>query len=244
MAEETISYSVAGQGWNSFHSFIPDKMIGLNSSLYTWKDGDLYKHDTNSNRNEYYGQAYPSTITPVFNQNPLENKVFKTIALNGNYPWAAEITTDFTTGFIESDFFKEKEGDWFAFIRREENTIDLRAISTQGLGVADYAGLTFTFPLNIPGSVSVGDKIYATPDTALTPVELVGSIVSYTEDTITVDMEIYSPNPSGDFVVLAKNSTAESYGSRGSWMKVKLTTWNTNPVELFTISSDVIKSYP
>lgn len=243
MATETLSYSLAGEGWNSFHSFIPDWMIGLNSSLYTWKDGNLYQHHVGG-RNEYYGVAYPSTITPIFNQNTLENKVFKTIALNGNTPWKAEITTDFNTGVIESDYFNEKEGDWFGFIRREENTVDLKAISTQGLGTADYAGLTFTFPFNIPGSVSVGDKIYATPDTLTTPVELVGTIVSYTSDTITVDMEIYSPNPSGDFIVAVKDSTAESYGARGSWMKVKLTTWSNQPVELFTISSDVTKSYP
>ena len=244
MAIETISYSVAGEGWNSFHSFIPDWMIGLNSSLYTWKNGELYKHDSNSNRNEYYGVAYPSTITPVFNQNPLENKVFKTIALDGNSPWKAEITTDSSSGIIESDYFVEKESNWFSFIRREANTLDLKAISTQGLGTADYAGLTFTFTFNLPASISIGDKIYASPNPTTTDIELVGTITAYTQNTIDVDMEIYSPNPSGDFVVVVKDSTAESYGTRGSWMEVKLTNWNTNPVELFTISSDTIKSYP
>lgn len=244
MAIETISYSVAGEGWNSFHSFTPDWMIGLNSSLYTWKDGDLYHHNANANRNEYYGVSYPSTITPVFNQNPLDNKVFKTIALNGNSPWKAEVTTDFTLGVVESSFFKEKEGDWYAFIRRISDTIDLKSMSTQGIGTADYSGLVFTFTFDIPSSISVGDKIYATSDPTTIDVQLVGTITSYTATTITVDAAAYVPNPSGDFVLSVKDSTAESYGIRGSWMEVKLTNEDTTPVELFTISSDVIKSYP
>jgi hypothetical protein len=244
MAIETISYSVAGEGWNSFHSFIPDWMIGLNSSLYTWKNGDLYKHDSNSNRNEYYGVTYPSTITPVFNQNPLENKIFKTIAISGNSPWKADIVTDFTSGIIEADYFKEKEGDWFSFIRRINNTVDLKSMSTQGLGTGGYAALTFTFTFNIPQSISIGDSIYASPDPTTTAIALVGIITSYTANTITVASAAYIPNPTGDFIVAVKDSTAESYGSRGSWMEVKLTNNNTTPVELFTISSDTIKSYP
>ena len=65
MAVETISYSVAVKGWTSFHSYKPDWMIGLNNSLYTWKYGQLYKHNTNSVRNNYYGDQYTSTITPI-----------------------------------------------------------------------------------------------------------------------------------------------------------------------------------
>ena len=77
MAVETISYSLAANGWDSFHSFHPDWMIGLNSSLYTWKDGDLYKHNTNSLRGFYYKVLYPCSITTIFNQEPLNNKNIK-----------------------------------------------------------------------------------------------------------------------------------------------------------------------
>lgn len=244
MAIETISYTKKGNGWKCFHSFIPDWMIGLNSSLYTWKNGDLYLHHSNETRNNYYGISYPSIITSVFNNNPLENKVFKTIALDGNAPWKAEITTDHTSGVVESTYFKEKEGTWFSYIRRPDSEVDLRSMSTQGIGTGAYSSLTFTFAFNFNASISIGDKAYVTSDPSTVGLQLVGIIVSYTETTITVDSEAFTPNPTGDFLAVVKDSTAESYGSRGSWMEVKLTNENESPVELFTISSDMMKSYP
>lgn len=244
MSVETISYSTSGKGWNSRHSFVPDCMIGLNSSLYTWKDGSLYLHHSNELRNNYYGVSYPSTITSVFNNNPYENKVFKTIALDGNKPWKADVRTDYTNGVVESTYFKEKEGVWYGYIRREDDTIDLKAISTQGIGIGAYSALTFTFTFNFNASISIGDKVYVTSDPSTVGLQLVGTIVSYTGTTITVDSEAFTPNPAGDFVAVVKNSSAESYGSRGSWMEVKLTNEDSDPVELFTISSDAMKSYP
>jgi len=244
MATETISYSEAGQGWDSFHSFIPDWMIGLNSSMYSWKGGELYKHDTNASRNNYYGVAYSSTITPIFNQNPLDNKIFKTLGIDGNSPWKSEIATDFTNGIIESDYFTEKEGTWFSHIRRDSGTVDLKAMSTQGVGVGDYSALVFTFAFQLSINISIGDFIYVSSSPSTVPLQLVGTVTGYTGTTITVVAAAFTPNPSGDMVVVVKDSTSESYGIRGSWLKAKLTNDSTSPVELFTISSDTIKSYP
>ena len=249
MAIETISYSVAAKGWNSFHSFIPDWMIGLNSSLYTWKNGDLYKHNTNLKRNRYYEVDYSSTITPIFNQQPMDNKVYKTLALWSNLAWKADITTDFTTGAIDSDLFKLKEGEWYGYIRNPINTVDLGSISSQGIGEATWnnGALTFTFTFNFTASVSIGDDIYVTADPALIAVQKVGTVTAFTNSsgssTITINAAAITPN-NGDFVVAVKNSQAESYGLRGSYMEVKLTSTTNSAVELFTVSSDVMKSYP
>ena len=246
MAIETISYSKTINGWDSFHSFIPDWMIGMNSSLYTWKGGDLYIHDSNAIRNNYYGTQYDSTITPVFNNNPLENKIFKTIGIDGNLPWKVEVTTDFTEGVIEADHLKEKEGTWFGHIRRNSGTVDLKAMSTQGIGIGDFNILTnvVTFPFRISASISIGDIVYVTSDPSFTSLSLVGPIVGYNVNSIEVGSVANPVQASGDMVVVMKDSTSESYGVRGSWMKVKLTSDYMAPVELFTISSDTVKSYP
>jgi len=241
---ETVSYTTKGKGWKCFHSFIPDWMIGLNSSLYTWENGDLYHHNSNSRRNSYYGVDYPSTVTPVFNQNHMDNKVFKTIGLDSNVAWKAEINTDFTSGIIEAEYLVEKEGVWYGHIRRNDGVVDLKAMSTQGLGVAAYSTLVFTFPFDIAASISVGDNIYVSSDPSTIDLQLVGPILSYTTNTITVSSALTIPNPTGDFVVSVKDSTAESYGARGSWMEVKLTNNDITEAELFTISSDALKSYP
>ena len=74
----TITYSIWSKGWTSFWSYAPDWMVGLNSSFYTFKDGSIWKHNTNSTRNNFYGTQYKSTITTIFNDEPSQMKVFKT----------------------------------------------------------------------------------------------------------------------------------------------------------------------
>ena len=49
----TLTYSDKSEGWPSFYSFIPDYMIGMNSYFYTFKNGNLYRHNTNDIRNQH-----------------------------------------------------------------------------------------------------------------------------------------------------------------------------------------------
>ena len=67
----TLSYSDKSEGWPSFYSFIPDFMIGMNSYFYTFQNGNLYRHNTGADRNNYYGQFSPSTITSVLAPRPI-----------------------------------------------------------------------------------------------------------------------------------------------------------------------------
>jgi hypothetical protein len=212
---DTISYSETGKGWNSRHSFEPDWMIGLNSNLYTWENGEIYKHHDNTVMNSYYGTTYDSTITPIFNQEPTEQKMFKTICLEGDSRWKAEVTTDSSEGIIETDYYQEKEGDFFAYIRREADTIDPRAMSTQGIGeVAAYSsGLTTFTGLDEMPRISVGDKLYLTSDGV--NFNLVETITAYGSSTITVTTPVTTTPVPGNYAVVVKDSTAESFGARG-----------------------------
>jgi hypothetical protein len=63
----TLSYSESSKGWPSFYSFTPEFMIGMNSFFYTFKGGNLFRHNTGAQRNTYYGQFSNATITSVFN---------------------------------------------------------------------------------------------------------------------------------------------------------------------------------
>ena len=80
----TISYSEAVKGFPSYYSFQPDYMIGMNQHFYSFKGGNLWKHNTNELRNNYYGVQYNSMVRGVFNTSPLENKKFKTISLESD----------------------------------------------------------------------------------------------------------------------------------------------------------------
>jgi hypothetical protein len=101
MANYTLSYSESSQGWPSFYSFNPDYMVGMNNYFYSFKGGNLYRHNVNETRNNFYGVQYTSKVVSVFNMSALENKIFKTLNLEGNSGWATLMETDIqTSGFI------------------------------------------------------------------------------------------------------------------------------------------------
>ena len=53
-SDYTISYDPGVQGFPSFYSYAPDWMIGMNSYFYTFKGGNVFRHNTNETRNQYY----------------------------------------------------------------------------------------------------------------------------------------------------------------------------------------------
>ena len=255
MAEQTVTYSTSEDSWTSFWSYIPDWMIGMNNNFYSWRNGSLYKHNTNNIRNRFYYEDvpaqdgsgsipanYPSTMTTIFNDNPFSPKVFKTVSMYSTDTWDVEVETDLNTGYIDKDWFKLKEGHWFAFIRRNDNEIDLKATSTQGIGeLTSYAALTLTFNFNIGSNLSQGDKVYRISNTGT--LVLIGTVASHTPLSITLVSAAVTPVP-GDKIVYVKNSTAESYGPRGYYMQTTLTNQNTDYVGLFHINTNSFLSFP
>ena len=250
----TITYSIFSKGWTSFWSYSPDWMIGLNSSFYSFSGGDLYKHnDSTVPRNNFYGTQHKSTITTVFNDDPMQQKMFKTLSQDSNKPWKAIIDTDINTAEMDASYFNQKEDEWFAYIRRVDNTIDLKAVSTQGIGNATIpSAVVVTFAFNINNPISIGDNIYkmgivdptADPVIADGTMTLIGSVTGMTSTTLTIDADPGTIPLISDFLVGVKNSQVESYGSRGFFMSVKLENEDTTQVEMFSIGSSVFKSFP
>jgi hypothetical protein len=255
MAEQTVTFSTLTDSWTSFWSYIPDWMIGMNNNFYSWRNGSLYKHNTNEIRNQFYLEDvpnqdgsgstppnYPSTMTTIFNDNPFSPKVFKTISMYSTDTWDVDVETDLNTGIIDKDWFKPKEGHFFAYIRRIKNEIDLRATSTQGIGaLALYASLTLTFNFNIGSNVSQGDNVYKIDN--LGALVLIGTVASHTPTSITLVSAAVTPVP-GDVIVYVKNSTAESYGPRGYYMQTTLTNKNPDYVGLFHLNTNSFLSFP
>lgn len=246
MPSYTLTFSDTDQGWTSFHSFTPEYMVFMDNNYYTFKSGQLYKHYSNNTRNQYYGgAAATSTVTSVLNDAPTEAKMFKTVQLNSNRAWSTDITTDMTTGFIDSTAYTLKEGDYYAYIKRVAGNTDLSLMSAQGVGeVTSVAGtspgsLTLTFNFDIGNIIAVGDKLYRDNS----GIELIGTITGLTNTTITVAVSSITP-VAGNFILYLKDAQVESYGSRGYYMELKLTYAGTDGVELFSIDSEIFKSFP
>ena len=83
----TVSYAEDVKGWPSFYSFCPEYMIGMNGFFYSFNRGNLYRHNVNETRNNYYGVQYNSTITGVLNIEPKTIKLFKTMSYESDNAW-------------------------------------------------------------------------------------------------------------------------------------------------------------
>jgi hypothetical protein len=268
----TLTFSPGYQGWVSFYSYEPEMIQHMNQYLYTFLNGNLYRHNTNATRNEYYGVAYPSKVTTVLNQEPMVNKIFKTLSYEGNEPWGATLTSDLqTTGFIDSSYFVQKESDWFSFVRNSGTTpadaaqeYPLRSVNGIGNTIGAITignNVTFSFALttDIGSIISIGDSIYfgvpVVAPATLTP------IYSGTVTTITVNLAAgqniiqYALDTAGGgvappsgvdvfYAMFVKNQVAESKGILGHYGELTLTNSLTTHVELFAVKSEAMTSFP
>lgn len=240
MANYTITYSPKETGWTSYHSYFPDWMVTMNNALYTFKDGNLYKHYSNETRNSYYGTLYPSRITTIFNNEPSQTKQFKTIATNSTTAWDTVVVSDQGEGYIEDNWYSLKEGTWYAYIRRNPDDNNLAMISAQGIGnLLSYTSNVLTFAFNIGDIVSDGDSLYILNGSNI---QFSGVITSHTDTTITINRTGAIPIPGG-FVLYIKSSVAESTATRGTYLEVQFTNNDTDYTEMYMVSSDVFKSY-
>ncbi|QGH72865.1 MAG: stabilization protein [Podoviridae sp. ctrTa16] len=275
----TLTYSELVQGWPSFYSFYPDWMIGMNNFFYSFKGGNLYKHNTNIDRNTFYLDWWTrlgapenaftdSNVISVFNDAPLENKLFKTINLEGDDSWSATLHTDIqTTGFTISNWFEKKEGAFFSFIRntgtvpagadeyvlRSANGIGKSLSIDPSIPAATEVNFQITpFPVMIGSILSVGDYLYYLLPPYTTP-QLFGKVMDINVDLraginrIIVDASItYAtvPGIQDPYIMFIKDSIAESHGVLGHYCVFNITNSNISKVELFAVQSDVMKSYP
>lgn len=130
MAQYTLTYSTGVQGWPSFYSFIPEWIQGSNNYLYTFNKGDLWRHNVNDSRSNFYGEQYASSVKTCLNESSLETKVFKSINLVGTpgAGWGTTIVsnlqvTGHTTNFANdpaNDAYTAKEGHMFSYIINPE----------------------------------------------------------------------------------------------------------------------------
>jgi hypothetical protein len=275
MANYTLTYDEGVQGFPSFYTYYPDFMIGMNNYFYTFKGGNLYRHNVNESRNTFYSDYWvkvgtpleafkPSTMKSVFNVSPLENKLFKTLNLEGDDAWAATMDTDIQdSGFIDYDYFEKKEQSWYSFIRNEGLGSTPSAIpeyslrSLNGIGqstTVDIVGTTstinFAITTQIGSILSVDDYFYFL--VAGAPV-YAGTVTSINVNlrrginNIVIDTSSAGTTPiptNTDTFLYIKNSVAESHGVMGHYAVFNLTYTKNTKVELFAVESEVMKSFP
>ena len=203
----TVTFNDNVNGWSSFKSFIPESGVSLKGYYYTFKSGNLWLHNLNENRNQFYGVEYDSTVKFLLNQNPSDVKIFKTLSYEGTQSqaytsnsvttegwYASSITTDKQSAEILE--FKEKEGKWFNNIKGVDTNatnIDLKELAVQGLGSVSSVG-------NAPSPVYhlVRTTITSTENDAAPPVKYrVTSSVTDSSETASKIVESFIPSGTG-----------------------------------------------
>lgn len=245
----TVGYSEGVKGFTSFYSYRPQYMVGMNNKFYSFDNGDIWRHNTNERRNSFYGVDYDSTMTLSVNEAPSDIKILKAMNLEGNSPWGVNIRSFLndnrnptTISSIPDTGFDRKEGKWFAYVRGNILTnTDIIPTSRTYYGLGDIQSLQGSPGIvmeSVPKSlISVGDIIYQNAVTLP-----IGTVTDVTDTTISFNSYINTPT-AGEYIFGGKPGSVEGAKSRGYAFEVKLTTSSIDPVELFAINSDIIKSY-
>lgn len=259
----TLTYSDSVKGFPSFYTFYPEGIEGMNQYLYTFKNGNLYRHNVNSTRNAFYKDTSdPTTITTVLNKDSLTSKVFKTIDIESQDPWKVTVYSDIQGARdIESEWFTKKEGDWFSFIRGIITNDNFNMRSAKGLGVpfqisgTNPQTITFNYPVQTPiratatvSPFTAGDTVYSTINPSTTAPSLVGTIttvtITATDTTLVVDTTAGTPAGPTDFVFYVRNQVAESQGLLGHYCVMTLENNLSTATEMMAVKVDLMKSYP
>ena len=126
----TIAFDEVGNAFESFYSYHPEMMGELNTTLFSFKDGNIWRHTNDTEFCNFYGTQYNAFITTVFNTGALDKKTWISIMETGNTIWECPIiytqmdsygTTKQESELLEADF-QVLESEYHASFLRDFNS--------------------------------------------------------------------------------------------------------------------------
>ena len=101
---KTLTFDDTINGWTSLYDYSPDQMFTIRNKFYSIKNNELWQHYNTAfdgvtvNRSNFYGVSYPSSVTVIFNPEPIRSKTFSTISYEGNSGWQLTAMASDSTG--------------------------------------------------------------------------------------------------------------------------------------------------
>lgn len=120
----TVSFFEGNNFWESFWSYKPDWIARNAQTLVTFKDGQLYVHDSNSLYSNYYGVQYPAEVSVISNKQSSESKVYMMNSLESNKAVDVPVITtseNNLSNLLASDY-EDTEGKYYAGFWFDQNT--------------------------------------------------------------------------------------------------------------------------
>jgi hypothetical protein len=126
----TIVFDEKTNQWESFHSYHPEFTCSVNTLFVSFKNGQLWVHNSNVYCN-FYGVQYESYITCVFNNFSISKKTFISITEYANTIWDCPIITSQMNSYgsikqessLSSGNFRELESNYHSNFMRDINSI-------------------------------------------------------------------------------------------------------------------------
>lgn len=125
----TLAFNEDADKWVTYYSYVPEFMHKFINSFFTFRDGELWEHNVNETRNNFYGEQFTSQITFYCNLNPTQVKNFYSLREKSNKVWSVpdiEIAPYFgkpngQKSRLKKGRFKNLQGDNFADFLRDMN---------------------------------------------------------------------------------------------------------------------------
>ena len=82
----TLAYNESIQAWSTQYSFVPENIQSVGTEMITFKSGELWLHNSNNTRNNFYGTQYKSRIMSLTRNAPSLVKSFDSVSFETNQP--------------------------------------------------------------------------------------------------------------------------------------------------------------
>lgn len=126
----TLAFNEDADKWVTYYSYVPEMMIKFLDGFYTFKDGELWEHNSNNVRNNFYGVQYTSKVSFYVNLSPTEVKTYFSMRQKSNKVWLAYNRGDIRIfpsegkpagqlSRLRLGRFKRLQTDWFADFLRD-----------------------------------------------------------------------------------------------------------------------------
>ena len=246
------------RGGSTRYSYLAEEIISLSDRLYTFKNGLIYEHNPDADRNTFYGTAGDTIVEVVSNFNPSMVKTYEAVSIEGNNgDWTCELDNSVQVSTIASSVWQPKEGFYYAPIHQDSsNNVSYTATAN----VTSVNGTSEIFSLGVVASVSAETITFknainnmAFPLGNTTALFLLNSASNRLEP-----LNLYAVSLPGeksltchatvsgvsadDEIVLIANSSIEGDTVRDYYLKAKLSNSTTTEYELYAVNFIYSKS--
>lgn len=235
----TAAYDAKAAQWVTLYSFIPEKMGYIKNQFFSFKDGRVYTHETNSTHNNFYGTSYASKISVVSNQNPSMVKTYETISLEGDSAWDATFKNSDQQSTVSSTAFDERERNYYAHIGR-----DTLGSTGHIVGIGKVESIS-------------GDKIVLTSRISNVPIPYEADILKVSGSTLvdtSLDVNAITGRKElqadatvtgisvGDVLVARSQSSMDGDPMRDYYLQIDLEKTSSTAIELYAVNANFDKS--